>query len=153
MEQDFISSNFPFERLWVELDGLKVTGSPRTAFEQYWEAKVARKLYRGKHMTNKYEFNLVWWDGVKKVIYEFTKMFHFLSLSIPTIILAGIINSLALMIRWKNVCSSCGKEDALAKHITRCRYSRRREMWRILVQELASWAGATTSYLVLCNTI
>ena len=43
-----------------ELDGVKVTGSPRTAFEQYWEAKVARKLYRGKHMTNKYEFNLVW---------------------------------------------------------------------------------------------
>ena len=28
VEQEFISGKFPFNHLWVELDGMKVTGSP-----------------------------------------------------------------------------------------------------------------------------
>ena len=51
----------------------------------------------------------------------------------------------------KNVCPSCDKEDESSKHITICRDPGWRAMWRKSVQELASWAGATTSDLVLCN--
>ena len=45
VEQEFIPSKFLFECLLVELDGVKVTGSPWTAFEQHWGAEVAGKLY------------------------------------------------------------------------------------------------------------
>ena len=55
----------------------------------------------------------------------------------------------------ENVCPSCGKEDKSSEHITitRCRYPRRRAMWRTLVQELVLWVGATTPDLVLCDII
>ena len=69
VEQEFISSKFPFKGLSVELDGVKVTGSPLTAFEQHWGEKTTRNLlYHEKHMINNYESNLVWWDGMEKVI-------------------------------------------------------------------------------------
>ena len=36
VNQEFISSDYPLERIQVEVDGVKVSGSVRTALEIYW---------------------------------------------------------------------------------------------------------------------
>ena len=76
VEQEFISSKFPFGCLQVEVDGTKLTGSPRAASEKYWGAELDQKLYHEKHMINEYEFNLVWWDGVQKAMHDLPNIFR-----------------------------------------------------------------------------
>ena len=58
--QEFINSLFPFEQVRVTLDGRKVTGSPRRAFDRYWGERTARDFYHSKHLVNRHEFHLVW---------------------------------------------------------------------------------------------
>ena len=82
---------------------MKVTGSSRTAFEQYWGAKITRKLYHEKHMISKYEFNRVWWDEVEKVMYESPRCSVCSSLSKCPNFVARIGNSLTSMIRRKKI--------------------------------------------------
>ena len=120
-EQEFISSKFPFERLLVELDGVKVTGAPRMAFERHWGAKIARKLYHEKHMINKYEFNLVWWDGVDKTMYDFPRMFRVFVTTQRSKFCGMNCRLSCFDDSAENVCPSCGKEDESLKNITRCR--------------------------------
>ena len=45
-------------------DERKVTGSPKKAFERFWGAKQARKLYHKESILTYYNFNLIWWDGI-----------------------------------------------------------------------------------------
>ena len=74
--RDFISSSFPFEAIRVEINNVKVTGSPRTSIVKHWGDNAARQLYHDKHIINKIDFDLVWWDGSEKAVYDFPKMFR-----------------------------------------------------------------------------
>ena len=60
-------------------------------------------------MINKYEFNMVWWDGVEKVMYNFPKMFRvFIIKQTPES--CGANRQLSRVDDLvKNVCPSCGK--------------------------------------------
>ena len=45
VEQEFILSKFPFEKMKVETNGTKVTGSLREALEHHWGYASAKKFY------------------------------------------------------------------------------------------------------------
>ena len=68
---DFISSAFPFKAICVEINHVKVTGSPRNSIAKHWGETTARQFYHNKHIINKYDFDLVWWDGSEKAMYDF----------------------------------------------------------------------------------
>ena len=121
VEQEFIPSKFPFKYLWVELDRLKVTGAPGRAFRNYWGANIVQKIYHEKHLVNKYDYNLVWWDRVKKVMYEFPQMFR-VFITKQTSKFCGMNRQLSRFGNSvENVCPSHGKDDESMKHITRYR--------------------------------
>ena len=75
------------------------------------------------HMINKYEFNLVWWDGdgVEKVMRDFPKMFRVFF----TKETSKLCNTIWQLSRFndlvKNMCPSWGKYDESLKNITRCK--------------------------------
>ena len=73
VDQEFISSTFPFEKMRVETNGTKVNGSPRAALERHWGYTAAKEFYHAECMINKYDFQIVWWDGAKKAMVGFPK--------------------------------------------------------------------------------
>ena len=74
-DEEYIITDFPFEQVRIKLDGVKVTGSPRYAIQMHQGEKVAREFLHSRHIVNRYEFNLIWWDAVEAAMKFFTKMF------------------------------------------------------------------------------
>ena len=120
VERDFISSCFPFEHVRVKLGNRKVTGSPRKAIEDYWGERTARDFYHRKHIVNKHEFHLVWWEGCAQVMHAHPKMFR-VYVTKNTSHFCGTNRQLSRIDpSVENVCPSCGCNDEPASHITRC---------------------------------
>ena len=76
INQEFISIDYPFERMRVKIDGVKVSGSVRTALEQDWGKNTAKELYNAKRRIIRYNFHMVWWDGVERALTGFPKTFR-----------------------------------------------------------------------------
>ena len=70
----FIKSEFPFEDMCLTVNGVKVTGSPRRAISSFWGSKVARELFNGRRIVNRYDFNLIYWDGMEPVLLSFPEL-------------------------------------------------------------------------------
>ena len=130
----------------VELDGIKMTGSARKALEWHWASKAARDLYHAKHMINKYGLNLVWWDGVEKVMYNFPKVFqefatqHTSKFCWMNRQLSRIDPSV------ENISSSSDKEDESSKNIFCYTDDGRQAMWHKSTEELLK-------HLMLCDMV
>ena len=75
-DENSILNNFTFEQVRIKLEGVKVTGSPRYAIQMHQGEKVAREFLHSRHIVNRYEFNLIWWDGVEVEMKSFQKMFQ-----------------------------------------------------------------------------
>ena len=58
-DEDYISSDFPFEPITVKLHGKKVTGSMEKDFESHWGAKTARAFFHRKQIVDKFQFHLI----------------------------------------------------------------------------------------------
>ena len=137
---EFISSKFPFEKLSVTLDGTKVTGSLRKAFESFWGAKEAHQFFHDKHIVHKTSFNLVWWEGMAKVMSSFPRLYR----NWVTKHVSEFCGTNQQMWYWdksKNdpKCPCCGVVDENTMHITRCQSSGRRAMLRLSVKSIADW--------------
>ncbi len=74
-EEDFISSDFPFEQVHLKLNGRKVTRSPRKAISLNRSTGIAREYFHAKRIVNRYDFNSIWWDGVESEMTKFPQMF------------------------------------------------------------------------------
>ena len=75
VDQDFTTNKFPFEKMRVETNGTKVTGSPRAALERHWGYAAAKEFYHVKRMINNYDDPQVWRIGAEKAMVGFPKMF------------------------------------------------------------------------------
>ena len=156
--QEFITSEFPFEDVRIHVGGAKVTHNPRVAISNHWGGQVARQLYHDRNIVHKRDFPLVYWTGVEQVMSSYPEMFrtwvtkqvsHFcgtnrqLSRIDPEVI---------------NKCPNCGCVDESPSHITKCLDSGRTEMFAESVKELETWlqaqrtghelTGMITSYLL-----
>ena len=63
-----ISSFSLFGDIRVLVGGKKVTGSTRVAITNHWGAIVVKTLFYNRHIINKYDFNLVFWDGMERIL-------------------------------------------------------------------------------------
>ena len=74
--QHFISSNIPFKNTRLLVKGRTVTGSPKNAFTQSWGARITQKLFHQRNIVGIDDFNLVYWEGMEKVMKSFPEMFR-----------------------------------------------------------------------------
>jgi predicted RNA-binding Zn-ribbon protein involved in translation (DUF1610 family) len=140
---EYISSNFPFEQIRVTTDGKKVTGSLKKAFNRAWSYKTAKVFFHEKHIVNKYDFDLIWWEGVEAEMSAFPQLFRsFVTKQVSKF--CGTNRQLArINASVENVCPSCGQNDEGSKHITRCQDEGRQQMLKHSVKELDDWMITT----------
>ena len=136
--------NFPLNKSESNLkEGRKVTGSPRSTFMEYWSRRIARSFFHDKHILDWSHFNLVYWDGVEKVMLGFPQMFR----AFVTKHVSKFCGTNRQLSRYdksvQNVCPSCGKDDESATHITRCTEDGCREMLANSVDNLVRWMSTT----------
>jgi len=127
---EFIESIFPFEQVRVYAGDTKVTGSLRSAFERHWGFHAAREHYHNLGLIARGDFNLVWWDGMERVMRYYTKMFCvFVTKQVSGC--AGTNHELA---KWNDdvvdKCPNCGLPGESTKHVTRCRDEGRVQLFR-----------------------
>jgi len=140
---EFISSEFPFEQIRVSTDGHKVTSSLKKALNTFWSYRTAREFFHAKKIVNKYEFHMIWWDGVETAMKSFPILFRNF-VTKQTSKFCGTNRQLSrINPSVENVCPSCGRDDESSKHITRCNESGRRQMLEHTVDELATWMAST----------
>jgi hypothetical protein len=118
----FITRQFPFENTRLLVQGVTVTGLPKNALTQHWGARVARTPFDQHNIEQKIDFNLIYWEGMDKVMKSFPEMFcgwitkqvlHFNSTNCQL----SHINHTGTV---KNICPSCGCKDKSPGYITCC---------------------------------
>ena len=125
----YIDSGFPGEHITVSTDGRKVTGSLKKAFERYWGAKQACKLYHDESILTGYDFNLIWWDGIGAVMHRYPKMFR----NWVTKQVSGSCGTNHELSKMDDTvideCPNCQHVPETSKHMTRCRHDGRRNLF------------------------
>ena len=116
----YTSSLFPFEQVRIYAGEMKVTGSLRKAFEQHWGSQAARDFFHEQGIISRGDFNLIWWDGMERVMRYYSKMFRvFVTKQVSGF--AGTNHEIA---RWndnvQDICPNCGMAGESTKHMTRC---------------------------------
>ena len=139
----YISSKFPFEQISIQLEKEKVTGSLCKAFERFWGAKEARQFFHDQHIVHKTSFNLVWWDGMSKVMMGFPKLYR----NWITKHVSEFCGTNKQMWYWDKQnnpkCLCCGLEDEHTMHITRCKSPGRQAMLHLSVRDFTNWMSST----------
>ena len=129
--------------MWITLSGKKVTGSPRQAFEQHWGYSTARDFFHKERIIDKFDFHLVWWDGVARALYDYPKMFR-VWLTKHVSEFCGTNLQLSYWKKEKSsLCPCCKTEVESTMHMTRCQAGGRKKMFRITVKVLTDWMADT----------
>ena len=140
---DYIDSCFPFEHIFLEVDGQKVTGSATKALERHWGTREARSFFNSQQIIDTENFHLVYWDGMEKVMSEYPRMFR----NWVTKHVAECCGTNLQLSYWNKshspMCPCCGTARETTMHITRCQSEGRREMLRLSVRDLADWMAST----------
>ena len=76
VNRDFIYSTFTFEDVLLQCKNKKVVGSSTKAMYQWRGYQTVRVLFRSKRIVNKSYFDLVYWEGMGKVMMDFPVMFY-----------------------------------------------------------------------------
>jgi len=80
--------------------------------------------------------NLVWWDGMERVMRYYSKMFHVF----VTKQVSGFAGSNHKLARWnddvQDVCRNCGLSGESTKHMTRCRDEGRVQRFPLSVEDV-----------------
>jgi hypothetical protein len=86
--------------------------------------------------VTKYDFELVYWDGVEAAARTFPKKFQdFVTKQVSKI--GGTNRQLSRIDSTiENMCPSCGRRDESSKHITRCKDTGKKAMLKYSVDEL-----------------
>jgi hypothetical protein len=71
-----MEGNFLFEPVRFKLSGQRVSGPPRLALESDWGYCIAKSLFDKKNIIRADNFDLVWWDGMRRVVNGYPKMYR-----------------------------------------------------------------------------
>ena len=75
-EEDYIHTNFPFERLRVRSNGDKITGNLKKALDILKGERTAKQHFDSKEIVRKDDFHCVWWDGMEDLMKSYPKMYR-----------------------------------------------------------------------------
>ena len=143
-QNDFIKSEFPFERLRVRSYGTKITGNLRKELDNISGEYLARRHFQATGKICEEDFPKVWWDGMDYLMKGYPKMYRVWL----TKHVSGCCGTNKMMSYWKPdwtaMCPSCGHVVETTEHITRCGEYSRRRMLSSSVDNLISWFYETT---------
>ena len=133
----FIDSTFPWESLQFRIQGNKVLCSPTKAIQEAFSRQTARLFYDSKIIISSSDFELVYWDGLKRVMAWW-----------PLTVRAGYSKILAKFIgvnyflhqishgKIDAKCPCCSHPDQTTKHIILCQNSARTALYHGAVDKL-----------------
>jgi hypothetical protein len=134
----FTAPIFPDEDIIIAVGSTKVQSSVKSSIYRHWGKTTARKLFSRRHKIMMDDFDLVYWDGMGKVMDEFPKTFQdWVTRHISNF--NGCNCYLAHFTSTDNVCNSCGKENEDTAQVTCCRHPIRTQLYNEDVFHLTSW--------------
>ena len=74
--QNFVSTEFPFEKLKVKSRGKKITGNLRRALDNLHGKHTARAYLDSKNIVRSSVFPCVWWNGIEDLMKGYPKMYR-----------------------------------------------------------------------------
>ena len=152
-EGDYIDQELPFEQVRVSLGGRKVVGSLRKAISKHWSNRTAREFYHAKRIVSRYDFNIVYWEGMEAAMHDFPKMFRVFTTKQVSKFCGTNRQLSRIDPSIKNVCPSCGAENESSKHITRCKDPGRLAMLGLSVDDITSWMAKTRMEVPFTATV
>ena len=116
----FISNDFPFEEVRIQIGGKKLTGSARRQLTHHWGEKVARHLFNERSIVHSHNFDLIYWRRMDRVMQSFPEMFRvFITKQVSHFCATNRMLSL-IDGKTKKQCPSCRCPNDTTTHITRC---------------------------------
>jgi hypothetical protein len=98
------------------------TGLLKIALTQHWGARVVRTLFDQQNIVQKIDFNLIYWEGMDKVMKSFPEMFR-VWITKQVLHFNGTNHQLSCKDcarTVKNICPSCDCRDKSPGQITCC---------------------------------
>jgi predicted RNA-binding Zn-ribbon protein involved in translation (DUF1610 family) len=137
--QNFIDSDFPFEKLRLKHKGKKITGNLCREIDNLTGERTAKKYFAKTGRISRENFHAVWWDGMEHLMKSYPKMYRVWL----TKHVSGCCGTNKQMSYWKPgwsaMCPSCGSVVERTSHVTRCREQGRKKMLHSSVGELVDW--------------
>ncbi len=131
--------DFPFAPVLVKVSGIRVCGSPQLALEVDWGYRTAKSLFDKKGIICAEDFHLVWWDGVRRAMNRFPKMYRVWLMKH----VSEFCSSNVQMYYWSKgtqspKCEFCLTADKYTMHICRCWDPGHSLMFQVSVNELTA---------------
>jgi hypothetical protein len=129
-----------FEPVHFKLSGHRVSGSPCLALELDGGYCITKSLFGEKNIIRADDFDLVWWDGMRRVINGYPKMYRVWLMKHVSEFSGNNVQ----MYYWSKgkhspKCEFCCTYNEHNMHICRCKDPGRDSMFRTLVGELSTW--------------
>jgi hypothetical protein len=139
MNNSFITSVFPSEKVVIQIAGTRVSGSPKAAILELWGEQTAIDLFHRRKVVHKRLFPYIYWEGMAQVIKSFPIMFR----TWVTKQVSHFNGTNRQISRWDksviNICPNCNRRDESTEHINRCPDQGRKDIMEESVKELRKW--------------
>ena len=74
--QNFIDSDYPFDKLRVKHNGKKVTGNLRREMDNLTGEQTALKYFAKSDRISRENFQTVWWDGMENLVKSYRQVYQ-----------------------------------------------------------------------------
>jgi hypothetical protein len=71
-----MEGDFPLEPVRIKLSGKRICSSIRQVLEADWGHHTAKALFDEKNIVRTEDFHLFWWDGHRKAMNGYPKMYQ-----------------------------------------------------------------------------
>ncbi len=156
-----MEGDFPLELVQIKSSGKRICGSIQQALEADWGNRTAKALFDEKNFVRTEDFHLVWWDGLRKAMNGYPKMYQvWLTKHVSEICGNNVQRYYWSKGQHSPKCKFCLTEDEYTMHICRCHEAGRDCMFHISVKELSTWlstlgdqqvAATVEKYLLACG--
>ena len=139
-----MDGDFPLEPIQIRLSGQRVSGSIREALESDWGYRTARALFDDKDIVRTDDFEIVWWDGLRKAMDGYPKMYCvWLTKQVSEFCGNNVQRYYWSKGQFSPKCDFCLTEDEYTMHICRCQEVGRDRMFQVTIRELTTWIQST----------
>jgi hypothetical protein len=73
LSDEFFSGIYPHDNFIISTGGIKTTGPVRPALKSHWVCTEAQRFFHFKHIVHNHNFNLIWWDGIRRAMTSYQK--------------------------------------------------------------------------------
>ena len=153
-DDDFITTQFPHERITMQCGEERVTASPTEAIYDWNGQRTAMELFEEKDIISKELFHHIYWEGLGKVMKtQFNSSFSTFY-SKHMIRCCGVCHHLhEIDPSIPNVCPCCESPDETTGHIILCPNKDRTTLYNKSVQELVKWMYSVQTSPILIRMI